>query len=211
MDIEPIVLKQQGPVDLRSILCALGLSVLMLGFVMMDYRTDRGILGLICENKILYILFKVFFMFGAVYLAYSSLFLWRRRKSEQALLLLNKLLGQELICFSLTLTGVSPHALLPQVQAIYHQVMLDCPQPPAAPPASALASQSTPDLPAGTQAALACVPAFLSFAPVPPASGQPAAGGRVFQKPVHARGIYFHILLISSRNMSTTPEITKFI
>lgn len=87
---EPIIVKQSLKGNILYVFGALLMCVLSLLFVFMDLRVSEGILKVITQNDILYIILKIIFVIGFLFFGYCFFFLLKRAKAQKDILIVDE-------------------------------------------------------------------------------------------------------------------------
>lgn len=87
---EPIIVKQSLKGNILYVFGALIMCLLSLLLVFMDLRVSEGLLGVITQNNVLYIILKVVFVIGFLFFVYGFFFLIKRAKAQKDILIVDE-------------------------------------------------------------------------------------------------------------------------
>lgn len=87
---EAIVIKQNTKKNIFYVAGTLVMSILFLWMVFLDCRPETGILGVLCQSTVFYILLKILFVVGALFCVYGAIYMMKRIKSGKAVLIVDQ-------------------------------------------------------------------------------------------------------------------------
>lgn len=87
---EAIVIKQNTKKNIFYVAGTLVMSILFLWMVFLDCRPKTGILGVLCQSAVFYILLKILFVVGALFCVYGAIYMMKRIKSGKAVLIVDQ-------------------------------------------------------------------------------------------------------------------------